>query len=152
MVRAPTGGRTAQTLTTEYRRAADLRAWGRRLYHRAVFLCGGDHTLTAFCPLAGQPQTRQKGFYMAFFNSAVDVLQTLVVHLEPDLAFGRYQSHGGLRQRQSGREIARDQAAHGGRRRCADRHDTCTPAFRAVRLKSAGKSLCRAYLTRSRNG
>ena len=44
------------------------------------------------------------------------------------------------------------EAAHGGRRRCADRHDTCTPAFRAVRLKSAGKSLCRAYLTRSRNG
>lgn len=39
------------------------------------------HTLTAFCPLAGQPQTRQKGFYMAFFNSAVDVLQTLVVAL-----------------------------------------------------------------------
>ena len=44
-------------------------------------MCGGDHTLTAFCPLAGQPQTRQKGFYMAFFNSAVDVLQTLVVAL-----------------------------------------------------------------------
>ena len=62
MVRAPTGGRTAQTLTTEYRRAAEL-------------------TRRAFCPLAGQPQTRQKGFYMAFFNSAVDVLQTLVVAL-----------------------------------------------------------------------
>ena len=82
MVRAPTGGRTAQPLTTEYRRAAELTQRGdSRLYQRAVFLCGGDHTLTAFCPLAGQPQTRQKGFYMAFFNSAVDVLQTLVVAL-----------------------------------------------------------------------
>ena len=56
-------------------------AWGHRLLYRAVFLCGGDHSLTAFCPLTGQPQTRQKGFYMAFFNSAVDVLQTLVVAL-----------------------------------------------------------------------
>ena len=82
MVRAPTGGRTAQTLTTEYRRAAGLTQHGdTAFYTERFFLCGGDHTLTAFCPLAGQPQTRQKGFYMAFFNSAVDVLQTLVVAL-----------------------------------------------------------------------
>ena len=45
-----------------------------------------------------------------------------------------------------------DETTYGGRRRCLDRHDPCTPAFRAVRLRSAGKSLCRAYLTRSRNG
>ncbi len=44
-----------------------------------------DQSLTAFCPLAGQPQTRQKGFYMAFFNSAVGVLQTLVVALGAEL-------------------------------------------------------------------
>jgi len=42
MIRAPTGGRTAQTLTTEYRRAAELTQRGdSRLYQRAVFLCGG---------------------------------------------------------------------------------------------------------------
>lgn len=69
MIRAPTGGRTAQTLTTEYRRAAELTQRGdSRLYQRAVFLCGGDHTLTAFCPLAGQPQTRQKGYIYGIFQ------------------------------------------------------------------------------------
>ena len=67
-----------KSLTSSHRRT--YATWGHRLYHRAVFLCG-DHTLTAFCPLAEQPQTQQKGFYMAFFNSAVDVLQTLVVAL-----------------------------------------------------------------------
>ena len=36
-----------------------------------------DRLLSA-CRTAAQ---RQKGFYMAFFNSAVDVLQTLVVAL-----------------------------------------------------------------------
>ena len=69
MIRAPTGERTAQTLTTEYRRAAELTQRGdSRLYQRAVFLCGGDHTLTAFCPLAGQPQTRQKGYIYGIFQ------------------------------------------------------------------------------------
>jgi len=28
------------------------------------FLCGGYQTLTAFCPLAGQLQTRQKGYIL----------------------------------------------------------------------------------------
>ena len=55
--------------TTEYRRAAELTQRGdSRLYQRAVFLCGGDHTLTAFCPLAGQPQTRQKGYIYGIFQ------------------------------------------------------------------------------------
>ena len=59
----------AAPLTTEYRRAAGLTQRGdSRLYQRAVFLCGGDHTLTAFCPLAGQPQTRQKGFIYGIFQ------------------------------------------------------------------------------------
>jgi hypothetical protein len=49
--------------------------------YRAVFLCGGDHSLTAFCPLAGQPHSGRKDFIMAFFNSAVGVLQTLVIAL-----------------------------------------------------------------------
>ena len=59
----------AAPLTTEYRRAAELTQRGdSRLYQRAVFLCGGDHTLTAFCPLAGQPQTRQKGYIYGIFQ------------------------------------------------------------------------------------
>ena len=82
MVRAPTGGRTAQPFTTEYRRAAELTQRGDTAFHTGrFFYAAATKTLTAFCPLAGQPQTRQKGFYMAFFNSAVAVLQTLVVAL-----------------------------------------------------------------------
>ena len=74
MIRAPTPpaqhtAAEAAPLTTEYRRAAGLTQRGdSRLYQRAVFLCGGDHTLTAFCPLAGQPQTRQKGFIYGIFQ------------------------------------------------------------------------------------
>ena len=74
MIRAPTFRRSTQRQephppTTEYRRAAELTQRGdSRLYQRAVFLCGGDHTLTAFCPLAGQPQTRQKGFIYGIFQ------------------------------------------------------------------------------------
>ena len=45
-----------------------------------------------------------------------------------------------------------DKTAYGGRRRCPYRHDPCTAAFRLVRLRSAGKGLCRAYLTRLTNG
>ena len=61
--------RQAAPPTTEYRRAAELTQRGdSRLYQRAVFLCGGDHTLTAFCPLAGQPQTRQKGYIYGIFQ------------------------------------------------------------------------------------
>ena len=44
-------------------------------------MCGGDHTLTAFCPLADSRRRGRKDIFMAFFNSAVDVLQTLVVAL-----------------------------------------------------------------------
>jgi len=74
MIRAPTPpaqhtAAEAAALTTEYRRAAELTQRGdSRLYQRAVFLCGGDHTLTAFCPLAGQPQTRQKGYIYGIFQ------------------------------------------------------------------------------------
>ena len=37
--------------------------------------------MTAFCSLVEQPQTRQKGYIHGIFNSAVDVLQTLVIAL-----------------------------------------------------------------------
>ena len=43
---------------------------------------------------------------MDFFNSAVGVLQTLVIALGAGLGiWGGYQPHGGLRQRQSGRKV-----------------------------------------------
>ena len=37
-------------------------------------------------PFFGQPQSGRKEFYMAFFNSAVNVLQTLVIALGAGLA------------------------------------------------------------------
>ena len=37
--------------------------------------------LTAFCPPDGQPHSGRKDFIMAFFTSAVGVLQTLVIAL-----------------------------------------------------------------------
>ncbi len=40
------------------------------------------HTLTAFCPLCRTAaDAAERDLFMAFFNSAVDVLQTLVVAL-----------------------------------------------------------------------
>ena len=69
MVRAPTGGRTAQTLTTEYRRAAELTQRGDTAFHTGrFFYAAATKTLTAFCPLAGQPQTRQKGYIHGIFQ------------------------------------------------------------------------------------
>ena len=42
----------AAPLTTEYRRAAELTQRGdSRLYQRAVFLCGGDHTPVSYTHL-----------------------------------------------------------------------------------------------------
>ena len=53
--------------TTEYRRPAELtQRVDSRLYHRAFFM--RRHTLTAFCPLAGQSQTRQKEYIYGIFQ------------------------------------------------------------------------------------
>ena len=53
--------------TTEYRRAAELyAARGQPPLPEGGFM--RRHTLTAFCPLAGQPQTRQKGFIYGIFQ------------------------------------------------------------------------------------
>ena len=72
----PQGHRTGQAQhtaagaappTTEYRRAAELaQRVDSRLYHRAFFM--RRHTLTAFCPLAGQSQTRQKEYIYGIFQ------------------------------------------------------------------------------------
>ena len=86
MIRAPTFRRSTQRqephpLQLNTAAPQNLRSAGdSRLYQRAVFFVR-RHMLTAFCPLAGQPQTRQKGYIYGIFNSAVDVLQTLVVAL-----------------------------------------------------------------------
>ena len=81
MIRAPTGERTAQPLQLNTAAPQNLRSVGTPPYLQGGFLCGGDQSLTAFCPLAGQPHSGRKDFHMAFFNSAVDVLQTLVIAL-----------------------------------------------------------------------
>jgi hypothetical protein len=46
----------------------NLRGTGTPPFIQGSFFCGGDHTLTASCPLAGQPQTRQKGYIHGIFQ------------------------------------------------------------------------------------
>ena len=83
---------------------------------------------------------------MAFFNSAVDVLQTLVVALGAGLGiWGRYQSHGGLRQRQPRCQVSGHEAAHGWRRRCSGGHHPDSSAVWSVRLRAAG-GVSRLYI------
>ena len=74
---------------------------------------------------------------MAFFNSAVTVLQTLVIALGAGL--GKVPGH---------------EAAHGWRRCCPHRHHPCTSALRTVRLitKQGGNRLWTAYSNRSQTG
>ena len=62
---------------------------------------------------------------MAFFNSAITVLQTLVVALGAGLGIW-----GAIPRR----EVAGNEAADGRRRRCPDRHDAGSPAVRTVWL------------------
>ena len=85
---------------------------------------------------------------MAFFNSAITVLQTLVVALGAGLGiwgainllegYGNdnpgAKSQGMKQQRQPRREVAGNEAADGRRRRCPDRHDAGSPAVRTVWL------------------
>ena len=68
---------------------------------------------------------------MAFFNSAVTVLQTLVIALGAGLGIwvGSHQPAGGLRQRQPRCQIPGYETADGWRRRGTDRHDSGAAAF-----------------------
>ena len=88
---------------------------------------------------------------MAFFNSAVGVLQTLVIALGAGLGIwgviNLMEGYGndnpgaksqGMKQLMAGGGVALIGTP-------------CTSAFRLVRL-SAGSCLCRAYLTRLTNG
>ena len=89
---------------------------------------------------------------MTFFNSAVDVLQTLVIALGAGLGiWGVINLLEGYGNDNPGAKIAGHEAAYGGRRRCLDWRRSRSPAQRAVRL-SGGNVLCRAYLTRLTNG
>ena len=76
MVRAPTGGRTTplqlHTATPQH-----LRSVGTAAKHRAAFLIPKNNQLNFSKP----QETAESEGYMAFFNSAVTVLQTLVVAL-----------------------------------------------------------------------
>ena len=64
---------------------------------------------------------------MEFFNSAVDVLQTLVIALGAGLGIWG-------RQRQPRCKKPRHETVNGGRRRCLDRPYPCSSALRPVWL------------------
>ena len=88
---------------------------------------------------------------MEFFNSAVDVLKTLVVALGAGLgvwgAVNLMEGYGGDNPsaKKSGYE-----AAHGRRRCCPDWHHPDPPAERSVRLIFSGRRLPpRTYLLAS---
>ena len=66
MIRAPTGGRTAQTLTTEYRRAAELTQRGDTALLTGRFFMRRRPSADRLCPLAGQPHSGRKDFTWHF--------------------------------------------------------------------------------------
>ena len=108
---------------------------------------------------------------MAFFNSAVTVLQTLVIALGAGLGIwgainllegygndnpgaksqGIYSSIASLSHIS---QVPGHEAAHGWRRCCPHRHHPCTSALRTVRLitKQGGNRLWTAYSNRSQTG
>ena len=72
---------------------------------------------------------------MAFINQAVTVLQTLVIALGAGLAvWGVVNLMEGYGNDNPGGQVSGHQAAHGWRRRGADRHDPHPSALRSVRL------------------
>ena len=74
-----------------------------------------------------------------FFNSAVDVLQTLVVALGAGLGiWGGINLMEGYGNDNPGAKSQGMKQLYGGRRRCPDRHDPCTTAFRPVRIMTEG--------------
>ena len=86
---------------------------------------------------------------MAFFNSAVTVLQTLVIALGAGLGiWGAINLLEGYGNDNPGAN------AHGWRRCCPHRHHPCTSALRTVRLitKQGGNRLWTAYSNRSQTG
>ena len=92
---------------------------------------------------------------MAFFNSAVTVLQTLVIALGAGLGiWGAINLLEGYGNDNPGAKISGHEAAHGWRRCCPHRHHPCTSALRTVRLitKQGGNRLWTAYSNRSQTG
>ena len=155
MIRAPTFRRSTQRqephpLQLNTAAPQNLRSAGTAAFARGRFFCAAATKRDAFCPLAGQPQTRQKRYIYAF-SIASRRFAALVVALGPGLDLGR-KIFCTSTAMTTGRKEPGHEAAYGGRRRCPYRHDPCTAAFRLVRLRSAGKGLCRAYLTRLTNG
>ena len=72
MIRAPTFRRSTQRqephpLQLNTAAPQDLRSAGTAAFTRGRFFCAAA-MLTAFCPLAGQPQTRQKGYIYGIFQ------------------------------------------------------------------------------------
>ena len=76
---------------------------------------------------------------MEFFNSAIEVLQTLVVALGAGLGvWGAINLLEGYGNDNPGSKSQGMKQAHGWRRRCAGRYHPDSPAERPVRLRTAG--------------
>lgn len=72
---------------------------------------------------------------MAFFNSAVGVLQTLVVALGAGLGiWGAINLLEGYGNDNPGAKITGNETVNGGRRCRSDRYGACTASVRAVQL------------------
>ncbi len=72
---------------------------------------------------------------MAFFNSAVGVLQTLVIALGAGLGiWGVINLLEGYGSDNPGAKSPGHETAHGGRRRCLDWRRSCPAALRPVQL------------------
>ena len=82
----------------------------------------------------------QEETHMAFFNSAVTVLQTLVIALGAGLGiWGAINLLEGYGKRQPRRKVPGYEAAHGWWRCCSHRYYPCTSALRSLRLISRRK-------------
>jgi len=78
---------------------------------------------------------------MAFFNSAVTVLQTLVIALGAGLGiWGAINLLEGYGNDNPWCQVSGHEAAHGWRRRGTDRHDSGAAAFWSVRLSESCRS------------
>ncbi len=83
---------------------------------------------------------------MEFFNSAIEVLQTLVVALGAGLGvWGAINLLEGYGNDNPGCQESGHEAAHGWRRRCSRGHHPDPSAERSVRLRPAG-GFCRLYI------
>ena len=81
LIRAPTGGRTAQTLQLNTAAPQNLRSVGTPPFIQGGFFMRRQPYRPPFVRLTDSRTRGRKDFIMAFFASAVGVLKTLVIAL-----------------------------------------------------------------------